>query len=102
MVDGFIYLGLPIGNDEYKFEFFEEKMRKIERSFYSLRGLGCKPECMNPRTIAFLYKQFSQSIIKYGFENIYLSESKIRFLKLLQTKRQTKLLNKKCVKTKLI
>ena len=39
---------------------------------------------MNPRTIAFMYKQFSQYIIKYGFENIYLSDTKIRMLNVRQ------------------
>ena len=40
---------------------------------------------MNPKTIAFLFKQFCQPIIKYGFENLYLSESKLRLLNIRQS-----------------
>ena len=56
-VDGFLYLSLPIGDDDFTFKFFEEKMTRVERSFYSLKGLGCRPEASNLNTIAFLYKQ---------------------------------------------
>ena len=69
--DGFIYLGLPIGNNEYKEDFIENKFKKTERSFYSLYKLGCKPYALCPRTIAFIYKQFSQSIFKYGLEVLF-------------------------------
>ena len=48
-VSGFIYLGLPIGSDKYVEEFFWTKMSKVERAFYSLRGLGCKVSKLNPR-----------------------------------------------------
>ena len=65
--------------------YFEEKMSKVEKSFYSLRWLGCKPSDSNPKTIAFLFKQFCQPIIKYGFENLYLSESKLRLLNIRQS-----------------
>lgn len=75
--DGFIYLGLPIGNNEYKEDFIENKFKKTERSFYSLYKLGCKPYALCPRTIAFIYKQFCQSIFKYGLEVLFLSNKKI-------------------------
>ena len=78
--DLFIYIGLPVGDDKFVLNYFEEKMSKAERSFYSLRGLACKPSDMSPNSIAFLFKQFCQPIIKYGFENLYLSESKLRLL----------------------
>jgi hypothetical protein len=58
--DSFIYLGLPVGEDNFVMNYFEEKMSKVEKSFYSLRGLGCKPSDSNPKTIAFLFKQFCQ------------------------------------------
>ena len=42
--NGFIYLGLPIGDDSFVEEFFTSKL-------YSLRTLGCRP-------ITFIYRQF--------------------------------------------
>ena len=74
---GIIYLGLPIGNENFKKEFTEKIFKKCEKSFYSLYGLGCKPYALNPKSIAFLYKQFSQSLFKFGFENLYLSNSEL-------------------------
>ncbi|RNA35051.1 Transcription initiation factor TFIID subunit 3 [Brachionus plicatilis] len=38
-----------------------EWMKKVEKSFYSLNSVGCKPKLMKPETIAFLYKQISYS-----------------------------------------
>ena len=35
-VDGFEYLGLPIGSSLFISNFIEEKLKKVERSFYSL------------------------------------------------------------------
>ena len=76
-VKTFIYLGLPIGDKISKNEFLEEKMSKVEKSFYSLYGLGCKPHALNPKTISFIYKQFCQSIFKYGLENIHLNNNQL-------------------------
>ena len=83
-VDGFIYLGLPVGNLNYLKEYFDEKMKKIE-TFFSLRGLGCKPVALHPKTIAFLFKEFCQSIVKFGLENTNLSSSSIRNLNIRQS-----------------
>ena len=47
--EGIIYLGLPIGNNEYKKLFVEKNFKKAEKSFYSLYGLGCKPYTLNPK-----------------------------------------------------
>ena len=69
-----IYLVLPIGEDKLTFEFFENKFKSVEKSLYSLKGLVCFYNGANLRTIAFVYKQYSQSVIKFGLENIYLSE----------------------------
>jgi len=63
-VSDFMYLGLPIGNVLAKNSFLENKMSKVERSVYSLFGIRCKPHALNPKTIAFLYKQFCQSIFR--------------------------------------
>ena len=54
---GFVYLGLPTGNDRYVEEFFSEKIKKTEKSTHSLRALGLKPNALTPETISFIYKQ---------------------------------------------
>jgi hypothetical protein len=73
--NGCIYLGLPLGDSAYKSKFIEDRMRKVERCFYSLHGLGCKSHALNPMMIAFIYKQYCQSIIKYGLELIEISKN---------------------------
>ena len=90
-----IYLGLPIGEDKFNFEFFENKFKSVEKSLYSLKGLGCSYNGANLRTIAFIYKQYSQSIIKFGLENIHLSEFKLGQLNVRQN-----ILLKNCLKLK--
>jgi len=82
--EGFVYLGLPIGNKKYISEFFSNKMKRVERAFYSLRGLGCKIAGLSPEKISFIYKQYCQSIIKFGFENLFLNSSKLRELNVRQ------------------
>lgn len=57
-VDKILNLGLPIGEKEAKYKFLENIFRKLEKSFYSLYGLGCKPNSLFPHTIAFVYKQY--------------------------------------------
>ncbi|CAF0881458.1 unnamed protein product [Brachionus calyciflorus] len=74
-VDGFEYLGLPIGSCLFISEFIEEKWKKVERIFYSLYGLGCKPKFSNPYLIGFLFKQYCQSISKHVLDNILIPSS---------------------------
>ena len=50
--NGFVYLGLPIGNDNYIENYFAEKMKKCEKALYSLRFLGCKRNALDPKSIA--------------------------------------------------
>ena len=76
-VSDFIYLGLPIGDTLAKNSFLEKKMSKVERAFYSLYGIGCKPHALNPKTIAFLYKQFCQSIFRYGLDNLFVNNNQL-------------------------
>ena len=64
--EGFIYLGLPIGNDGFTENFISSKFKKCEKALYSLRSLGCKSNHLNPRSISFVYKKFCQSIIRFG------------------------------------
>jgi hypothetical protein len=82
--NGFIYLGLPIGNSKFVEDFFINKMRKVEKSMYSLRSLGCKSGTLHPRAIAFIYKQYCQSIIKFGLENLHLDTSFLNLLNVRQ------------------
>ena len=83
-VKSFIYLGLPIGDNLAKDEFLEEKMNKVEKSFYSLYGLGCKPHALNPKSISFIYKQFCQSIFRYGLEKLNLNSNQIDIFNIRQ------------------
>ena len=81
---GFIYLGLPIGGDKFTEDHFSDNFRKCEKALYSLRVLGCKPNALSPFTIAFLYKQFCQSIFKYGLETLYIKKSFLNLLNVRQ------------------
>ena len=81
--EGFIYLGLPIGDEKFIERFVSDKFRNCEKSLYSLRVIGCKPNSLNPLAIAFIFKQFCQSIIKYSLDNLYLSN---KFLNLLNVR----------------
>ncbi|RNA18763.1 hypothetical protein BpHYR1_049643 [Brachionus plicatilis] len=44
---------LPIGDQYSVNDYVEEKMKKVERSLYSLRSIGCRPKMMKPETVAF-------------------------------------------------
>jgi hypothetical protein len=80
----FVYLGLPIGDDEYKSKFIDDKFSKTERAFYSLYSLGCKPCGLSPKTIAYVYKQYCQSIFKFGLELIFISNKNLEMLNVRQ------------------
>ena len=82
--EGFIYLGLPIGNDGFIENFILSKFKKCEKALYSLRSLGCKPNHLNPRSISFVYKQFCQSIIRFGLDNLFLKRTFINQLNVRQ------------------
>ena len=56
LVDSFTHLGFPFSSLENVQSFYEEKMRKVEKSFFSLYGLGCKRGHLSAYTIAFMYK----------------------------------------------
>ena len=79
-----IYLGLPLGNDQFIKEFFDKQMNKCEKSFYSLYGLGCKPYCLNPKITTFIYKQFSQSIFRHGIDMLSISATHLKQLDIRQ------------------
>ncbi|RNA19720.1 hypothetical protein BpHYR1_040276 [Brachionus plicatilis] len=59
----------------------------VEKSFYSLNSIGCKPKLMKPETIAFLSKQFSQSIFRYHLDNIFINEKSLKEFDIRETLR---------------
>ncbi|CAF0872988.1 unnamed protein product [Brachionus calyciflorus] len=59
--DGIIYLGLPLGDEDYINNFINEKMRDVEKSMFSLYPIGCKPRCNKPTTL--LDKIFDYSLL---------------------------------------
>jgi len=72
-VDHLVYLGLPIGNQNFVDVFFSKKFNKVERSMYSLREIGCKPLQLSPIRTAYIYKQYCQSQLNYGLETVHLT-----------------------------
>ncbi|RNA42677.1 hypothetical protein BpHYR1_013425 [Brachionus plicatilis] len=58
-------------------DFVEEKWKKVEKSFYSLYGLGCKPKMTSPDLVGFLYKQFCQSIFRYHLDTVWIGADKL-------------------------
>ena len=73
--DGFVYLGLPVGSTKFVEEFYSDRMTKCERALYSLKSICCSPHKHHPYAIAFIYKQFCQSILKFGFEFVFLTKN---------------------------
>jgi hypothetical protein len=82
--EGFVYLGLPVGTEEFVEAFYSNKMTKCERALYSLKNIGCNPHKLHPRAIGFIYKQYCQSILKFGFEFVFLRKSFLRKLEIRQ------------------
>ena len=78
------YLGLPLGNEVDKINYLEGKMKKVERALYSLHNFGCKANALSPYTIAYIYKQYCQSIFKYGLELIEMSKKTLNELNIRQ------------------
>lgn len=37
-------------------------------------AMGCKPNGLNPKTIGFIYKQYCQSIFRYGLEFYFMND----------------------------
>jgi hypothetical protein len=69
--DNFVYLGMPIGTLEYTAKHFSIKFAKGVRAFYALKGNGCRTGMLDPKIMVFVYKQYCQSICRYGFENLF-------------------------------
>ena len=84
--DGFVYLGMPIGTLAYTNSHFEHKFAKVERAFYSLRGLGCRAAHLPPLSMAFIYKQYCQSIFRYGLENLFIDAKSLECINIRQNR----------------
>jgi hypothetical protein len=76
-VNGFIYLGLPIGNNGFVDEYIEEQFKKVQRSIFSLYSMGFKPKMVSPQTMGFVYKQYCQPTFRYCLENIKIPGKKL-------------------------
>jgi hypothetical protein len=76
-VNGFIYLGLPIGSNGYIDSYIEEGFKKMQRSVFSLYSLGIKPKLVSPQTVAFVFKQYCQSTSRYYLDNLKIPCKKI-------------------------
>jgi len=87
---GFVYLGLPIGGVDFVEEFYLEKMRSCEKALYSMKNIGCNPYRLHPLAVGFIYKQYCQSILKFGFEFVQLRRS---FLSMLDVRQNILLKN---------
>lgn len=77
-VDGFIYLGLPVGDKKFIEKYWEDKFRNVERSFYAIRNLGLHKDFMNPMCLGFIFKQFCQSTFVYGLELVNISRQQLK------------------------
>ena len=77
-VDGFVYLGLPIGGAKFVADFFMKKFGAVERAFFSIRRIGLHSGLIHPECLGFIYRQFCQSIYTYGLEVITLSKSLLK------------------------
>ena len=55
-VDGFVYLGIPVGKQEFVDSFWESRFRSVEKAYFTLARSGIHKQYMMPRCYAFIYK----------------------------------------------
>jgi len=82
--EDFVYLGFSVDTEEFVEAFYINKMTKCEKALYSLKNIGWNPHRLHPRAIGFIYKQYCQSILKFGFEFVFLRKSLLRKLEIRQ------------------
>ncbi|CAF0738373.1 unnamed protein product [Brachionus calyciflorus] len=78
IADESIYLGLPIGSHKYLENYWNEKNKKVQKSLYSLNGIGCRAFGLEPFTLAKIYGIYSQPIFNYGLELCHIKKSKLK------------------------
>ena len=84
-VDSLVHLGMPIGKNKFVEDFFCQKFRNEEKSYYSLYGIGCRPDGINFEISANIYKKFCQSSFYYGLETNYISKTTLNKLNIRQS-----------------
>lgn len=77
-VEGFIYLGLPIGNSEFVNKYWDCKFRSVEKAFFSIRNIGLHKGIINPICLGFIYKCYCQSIFNYGLEMVFINNKVLK------------------------
>jgi hypothetical protein len=77
-VDQFIYIGLPIGHQDFVKDYWRNKMRKVELASYALKSLGVYPNLTDPFCFSFLYKSLCQSIFNYGLECVQINKTLLK------------------------
>ncbi len=70
--------------------FYLQKMRSCEKAFYSMKNIGCNPYRLHPLAVGSIYKQYSQSMLKFGFQFFQLRRS---FLSMLDVRQNILLKN---------
>lgn len=84
VVDEIKYLGLYINNKLDYDKFILNKLKLVQKSFFSLYNFGLKPNGLNPNTQAFLYKTYCLSKATYALGCIRLSSSTIKAINIIQ------------------
>ena len=74
---GCIYLGLPIGDQNFNQHFIDNKFKKVEKSTYSLKGVGPGTKTTGPRVIGYTYQTYCQSLLRYPLDNILINKQQI-------------------------
>ena len=83
-VDGFVYLGIPIGNQEFVDSFWESRFKAVEKAYFCLAKIGIHKQYMMPRCYSFIYKVYIQSIFNYGLELCTISKGLLKKLDIRQ------------------
>jgi len=86
----FFLPGTAIGGVDFVEDIYLEKMRSCEKVLYSMKNIGCNPYKLHPLTVRFIYKQYCQSILKFGFQFVQLRRS---FLSMLDVRQNILLKN---------
>ena len=76
-VDDLVYLGLPIGGRNAIEEYWENKLNKVVKAFYSLHSIGCGRNGLDAITQARVYKTYCQPIFTYGLEMLHIRKCKL-------------------------
>ena len=76
-VDSLVYLGLPIGGRDVIEEYWENKLNKVVKAFYSLHSIGCGRNGLDAISQARVYKTYCHPISTNGLEMTYMRKRKL-------------------------